>query len=196
MSTSSQASVVDTGIISGTTSSTGSYVAASSTFNLTAAEIPTVELLANFAFIDDGVEIVVNGTSLFLAPDLSQFGPQDFVTSGVQPNDIENPWNTNNNGLPRLTIFSDSSGSAFSGAVTEGATSTVTYLPSNPVPDFTSLLVAGTNTIQFVNHNGFQNGRIGGDFTISTVTSVPEPTSSGLILLGSTMLMLVRRRRA
>lgn len=192
-SNASAAIVLDSGNIAGSSSSVGSQVVAVSMFNLTGAEIPRTQLAADFLLIDDGVEIIVNGTSLFAATELSQFGPQDFVVTPNQPNDINNPWLVNTNGLPRLSVFSDSSGTTMSGAVNTNSASTVPYLPLFAVSDFTSLLMVGANTIEFVNHNGFQTASIQGRYAVSvTPVAVPEPSSMGL---GLVMLLSVFRRR-
>ena len=164
----------------------------SSTFTLSALQIADTELFTDFFVIDDGVEIVVNGTSLFLSADTSQFGAQDFVPTAVQPNDIADPWTPNSNDLPRLTVLADSTGAAFSGSVDTTTTNIVDYQPEFAVANFNSLLVAGSNTIQFVNHNGSDAARLQGAFTV-TVRSVPEPTS--LAVLGAFPLVMALRRR-
>ena len=191
---SSASVVLDSGIISGTSANTGNFIVASSQFSLTAADIPNVELLANFDIIDDGVEIRVNGQSLFLAQELSQFGPQDFQVTAVQPNDIENPWSANMNGLPRLTTISNLGGTTMNGSVTTGASQVVEYLPNFPVLDFTTLLEEGDNTIEFVSHNGAGGASLQGDFTV-TLNAVPEPSTA---LAGFAFLTAImgRRRRS
>ena len=163
-----------------------------STFTLSALQIADTELFTDFFVIDDGVEIVVNGTSLFLSADTSHFGDQDFVPTAVQPNDIADPWTPNSNDLPRLTVLADSTGVEFSGSIDTTTTNIVDYQPIFSVANFNSLLVAGSNTIQFVNHNGSEAARLQGAFTV-TVRSVPEPTS--LAVLGAFPLVMALRRR-
>ena len=187
--------VIDDGTFSSSTTSTGEFVSGTSNFTLTATQIPNVEFYADFLVIDDGVEIIVNGTSLFASLETSQFGAQDFAVTAVQPNDIADPWNPNSNSLPRLVVESDSSGTMFSGAVDTNTSSMVTYQPNFTVANFTSLLVAGDNTIEFINHNGSQGGRMRGSYEVSVACSVPEPTGFG-IAFGLLGMAVGRRRRA
>ncbi len=184
--------VVDSGTIDGTSGTVGSYVAETSTFTLSDFQIAQTELFTDFFIIDDGVEIIVNDTSLFLSADTSEFGAQDFAVTAVQPNDIASPWTPNSNGLPRLTVLADSTGVAFSGSVDTTTANIVDYLPNFTVANFRDALMAGTNTIRFVNHNGTENARLTGAYTV-TVRSVPEPTS--LAVLGAFPLVMALRRR-
>ena len=102
------------------------------TFSVTAAEIPDVELLADFLIVDAGVDIVVNGTSLFPQfTDISNFGPVPVFsgTGETQGGGVNQPFTPNDNGLPRLTVNSTSAGTTFSGATFEDDTQTTTYTP-------------------------------------------------------------------
>ena len=186
--------ILDSGTFDTSNSSTGSFVAATSMFNLNSADIPDVEFEVDFSLIDDGASIVVNGFVLFTAPELSQFGPMEFMPTGVQPNDIQNPWNANNNGLPRLSVFSDAAGTIFSGSTTESASSTVTYLPIFTVEDFHSLLQSGDNTIEIINSNGSGGAAINGEFAVTKVHSIPEP-GTALLVAGLTLFACRRRSR-
>jgi hypothetical protein len=187
--------IVDSGSITGSSGSTGSYVAETATFTLTAGELDYTELFAEFALIDDGLEISVNGNSLFLSNELSQFGPQDFMSTVVQPNDIADPWTTNSNGIPRLTIRSSLIGTAFSGSVDTSAASAVEYLPNFTVEDFRSFLQVGNNTIDFINHNGSASAQIDGRYSV-TVFAVPEPGTLALLGLMPVIGLLRRPRRS
>ncbi len=172
-------------------------------FSLTAAEIPDVELIADLFIVDAGVDVVVNGTSLFTQfDDISQFGPTDvFVGTGVPNGGIEYPFRVNDDNLPRLTIESDSAGTTFSGAVEEASTSTITYTP-NPDPnvfaiqDFNSLLNVGSNTIEFFVLNGFDDAALDGEFEVklNTTVAVPEPGSASLLGLFLVGYLSTRRR--
>lgn len=184
--------ILDSGSFDTSTGSTGSTVSATSTFTLTADQIPFTEFLLDLFVIDDGTCVHINGMPLFEAFELSQFGPQDFAVTAVQPNDIMDPWSPNSNGLPRLTVASDASGTVFSGAIETGSTGTVDYAPLFSVADFQSLLVAGSNTIEFINHNGFQGGALEGSYQVSV--AVPEPAAASLICLALVGGMLRRRR--
>ena len=193
------ADIIDSGVISVQEPAGGGFIGGVSTFSLTAAEIPDVELLADFFVVDAGVDIVVNGTSLFPQfNDVSQFGPDSvFLGTGVANGGIENPFGTNSNGLPRLTVASDSAGTIFSGAVTPTTNSTITYTPNFTVEDFNSLLVAGPNTIEFFVLNGFQGANLQGDFVVELNTiaaAVPEPGSAGLLGLLLVGCLSTRRR--
>ena len=174
--------------------STGSFPAGTFTFNLSDADIPNVQLLTNLSVIDDGFAITVNGQTFFSANELTQFGPMDFVMTDVQPNDIDNSFNTNDNGLSRLIVDASSVGTAFSGAPFQNSTNVVEYLPNFAVADFTSLLVAGDNTIDFIALNGFEATNVQGDFqVILQEAAVPEPAVASIMLAG--LLMLGRRRQ-
>lgn len=189
--------LIESGTFLGTSDSTGSFVAGATTFNLTDADIDLINFVVNFDEIDDGVEVRVNGNSLFVSLDTSQFGNQDFVVTGVQPNDIFDPWTVNENGISRLTVVSDVNGSTFSGSVTPDATTAVEYLPNFDVADFADLLVVGENTIEFVSHNGFLGADLEGSFTISTidVVPVPSPVNSFLLVVLGGVAALKRSRK-
>lgn len=188
--------VIDSGAFGMRNAATGSFVAASSTFDLTEDDIPHIELEIDFAFIDDGAAVNVNGFVLFAAPELSQFGPMEFVSIvGVQPNDIENPWNANSNGLPRLSVFSDAAGTLFSGSVTESAASTVNYQPIFTVANLQSLLQSGSNTIEIINLNGFQGAAIQGEYSVVSQLKVPEPGITFLLAGVVTVIASHRRDR-
>ena len=190
-----------------TENANGRFLGATATFNLCGVDPQDIELLANFSIVDAGVEIRVNGTSLFQDFfDVSEFS-QDLIFSntGVQRQvdgggfgNIENPFTANNNsgGLPRLTVSSSSAGTTFSGAPTISATSVIEYTPTFQTQDFTSLLNSGDNTIEIFVLNNFEDANLVGDFAITQVvtTAVPEPSSAGLLLLASTMVLLRRRR--
>ena len=198
-STASADIVLDSGAISVQEPSGGGFIGGISTFSLTTAEIPDVELLTNLFIVDAGVDIVVNGTSLFPQfIDVSQFGPDSvFLGTGVANGGIENPFGTNSNGLPRLTVASNSAGTIFSGAVTPTTNSTITYTPNFTVEDFNGLLVAGTNTIEFFVLNGFEGANLQGDFVVelnTTTAAVPEPGSAGLLGLLLVGCLSTRRR--
>ena len=197
--------VLDSGNISVMQASGGGFLAGTSTFNLNGVDPLDVELLADFNIVDAGVDIRVNGTSLFpLFDDISQFS-QDLVflntgvtrTSGDMGN-VESPFSPNNNGLPRLTVESTSDGTVFSGGALLNSTSTVEYTPNFAVVDFSSLLNSGDNTIEFFVLNSFEGANLQGDFAVTQIvatTAVPEPSSTGLMLLGASSYLLRRRRR-
>ena len=188
--------VLDSGSFANTEASGGGFVVATSMFSLTSADIPDVLFEANFDIIDAGVEVVVNGTSLFTTgDDASNFGPQVFQPTAVQPDNIDFSFDPNDNGLPRLTVVSDSSGTVMTGAAFVNSTSTVPYIPLFNVANFTSLLQTGGNTIEIINHNNFQGATLNGDYRVKVVNAVPEPTSLSLCLIGSFFLMTRRRRQ-
>lgn len=193
------ADIIDSGVISVAEPAGGGFIGGTSTFSLTAAEIPDVELLADLFIVDAGVDIVVNGTSLFPQfNDISQFGPTSvFLGTGVANGGVENPFVVNNNGLPRLTVASDSTGTIFSGAVTPTTNSTITYTPNFIVENFNDLLVVGPNNIEFIVLNGFEGARLEGEFTVSVdtaTTAVPEPGSASLLGLLLVGYLSTRRR--
>lgn len=117
----------------------------------------------------------------------------------VDPNDpavftpaIDQPWNANVNGLPRLRITLDEAAITFEAAETAGSTAITSGLvyaqpTTNPV------FVAGQNTITIVNPDG--PGPDSLDFTISADVPllIPEPASATLLGLG--LLALAIRRR-
>lgn len=170
---------------------------------------------ANFFVIDAGIQITVNGTPLFTTgPDVTQFGTPDnfFSTPGTDSagvpfdnigfgfNPLTDP--VTGDDLPRLTVNSDSAGTAFSGYnqvnlpdVPLIAPTAVTYTTSFPVEIFTDLLNDNSpNTIQIFNINDNSFARLDGDFTLTVEASaVPEPSSLSLLLLGS--LFCMKRRR-
>ena len=198
---------VDSGTISAMEPSGGGFLAGTSTFDLAAADIQDLELLANFDIIDAGIDITVNGVSLYPQfQDYSQFS-QDvvFLDTGVPLNErpgeegnIQSPFSPNNNNLPRLTVESTSDGTEFSGGATTAATSTIPYTPNFVVQDFTSLLVEGQNTIQFFVLNDFQGANLQGDYTVSlnpVVTSVPEPSATCFAFLAIVTGLLRRDRK-
>ena len=189
----------------------GSFLAGTTTFNLTAADIPNVELLADFFVVDAGVDIVINGTSLFPQfDDLSQFGNVTVFNTSVSPGffgapggNIESPFSTNTDtSLPRLTISSNSAGTTFSGTLDPNTTAITTFPPAaaltNSLQDFTSLLQVGSNTIEIFNLNQFEGATLDGEFVVSLAAidpaAVPEPSSISILLLLGTCLVTKRRR--
>ena len=197
--------VLDSGSISvPKTNTTVPQLGGTASFSLTADQIPDVELLANLFIVDAGVDVVVNGTSLFTQfNDISQFGPTDvFVGTGFPNGGVDFPFSANTNGLPRLTIESDSTGTTFSGAVSPDSTSTITFTP-NPdtnvfaIQNFNSLLNVGNNTIEFFVLNGFGNAALDGEFVVelnTTTAAVPEPGSASLLGLFLVGYLSTRRR--
>ena len=182
----------------------GPFLAGTSTFNVTAAEIPDVELLADFFLVDAGVRIEVNGTSLFPDfVDISNFGPEPVFTNTGEPNGggVNFPFSTNNNGpngtmLPRLTVNSTSAGTAFSGATFTTDNFTRPYTPVFTVADFNSLLVEGSNTIDFFVLNTFEQAELQGEFTVSLNTpAIPEPGMTGVAVLAIVTCLTNRRKR-
>ena len=187
------------------------------TFNLNGVDPDDVQLVTNFYSIDAGVDIQVNGTSLFPQyTDISQFSDQlVFLNTGVarlgptetreggEFGNIESPFTPNNNNtedmqFSRLTVTSNSEGSFFGGTVNPDTTDISVYDPNFVSVDFNSLLFADSeNTIQFFALN--DDGPIGveGDFAITdvTTTAVPEPSTTILLLLASVALLSTRRRR-
>ena len=177
----------------------GPFLAGTSTFNVTAAQIPEVELLANFSIVDAGVRIEVNNTRLFPDfDDVSEFGNQPVFTNTGEPagGGINNPFTPNNFELPRLTVNSTSAGTTFSGATFVDDTATRLYTPVFTVEDFNSLLREGSNTIDFFVLNSFEGANLQGDYTVArNVASVPEPGMTGVALLALFMTLSRRRRR-
>ena len=188
--------ILDEGDISTTTQG---GLAGTATFSVTAAEIPDVELLADFLIVDSGVDIVVNGTSLFPQfVDISQFGnvPVFSGTGETQGGGVNQPFDPNMNGLPRLTVNSTSAGTTFSGATFEDDTQTTTYTPEFTVQNFSSLLIDGTNTITFFNLNDNGPASLQGDFAVTLhSTAIPEPGMTGLAIVALVSCLSTRRRR-
>ena len=174
----------------------GGFTVATSNFSLTSAEISDATFEANFTLIDAGVEIIVNGISLFTTgDDASNFGPQVFMPTSVQPDNIDFSFSPNDNGFPRMTVVSDSSGTNLTGAPFVNSTGVVDYIPLFTVADFTSLLQAGENTITIVNHNSFEGANLVGDYSVKLVSAVPEPAAVSLCLIGGLCWMTRRRRQ-
>ena len=173
----------------------GGFVVATSQFSLASGDIPNVIFEANFSVIDAGIQINVNGSTLFATgDDVSNFGPPVFQSTAVQPDNIDFSFSPNNSGLPRLTVLSDATGSDFSGAPFVASTSTEDYIPLFTVNDFTSLLQTGNNVIEIVNLNSFQGANLVGDYTVSLPTSAPEPSALVLVFAGCCVLASRRRR--
>jgi len=178
--------VIDSNNFSSSQPSGGGFVVATTqSFSLTSADIADVTFEANFELIDAGIEILVNGVSLFdTGPDVSQFGPAVF-----SPNNLGIPFGPRGDGLPRLTVQSD--------FTSDTSTNIIQYTPLFNVTDFASLLQVGNNQIEIVNQNNFQGANLSGDYTVKRVTeaaAVPEPSS--IVLLGLFGLAgAVRRRR-
>ena len=181
----------------------GAFIGGTTTFDLTGIDSQDIELLANFDIVDAGVRISVNGMPLYPDfVDISQFGPDVvFTDTGVTQGtgNIENPFTPNNSGLDRLIVSSTSAGTDFSGAAFVSSTEVIDYTPNFAVQDFSSLLVAGENTIDFFVLNAFDGANLQGDFTVTQIeaatVSVPEPNSAGLMLLASLTFLANRRRR-
>ena len=189
--------ILDTNSFAGMEASGGGFVVATSNFSVASADIPSITFDANFSQIDAGIEILVNGMSFFdTGDDVSNFGPQVFQVTAVQPDNIDFSFDPNDNGLPRLTVTSDSTGTVMTGAPFVNSTNVETYLPIFAVADFTSLLQPGENTIQIVNLNSFEGASLTGDYTVTQVMSVavPEPTALSMLMLGG-LIGMVRRRR-
>ena len=198
--------ILEMGTVSVMQASGGGGLGGTSTFTLSADDIPDLELLTNFSIVDAGVEIRVNGTSLFpLFDDISQFS-QDLVfldtgvtlSGGNGEGNIESPFSPNNNGLPRLTVNSTSDGTTFGGGALVNDSSVTDYTPNFTVQDFTSLLVAGENNIEFFVLNSFEGANLQGDFTVSLnpeTVAVPEPTVTGFALFVLATGLTRRRRR-
>ena len=173
----------------------GGFVAATSQFSLASGDIPDVIFEANFSVIDAGIQINVNGSTLFTTgDDVSNFGPQVFQSTAVQPDNIDFSFTPNDNGLPRLTVRSDATGSEFRGAPFVASTSIEDFVPLFTVNDFTNLLQTGDNVIEIVNLNSFQGANLVGDFTVSLPAAVPEPSAIILVLAGGLGLATRRRR--
>ena len=201
--------VLDSGAISTSelnANDAGGFLSASSSFTLVNSDIPNVQLETNFSLIDAGIEVIVNGTTLYsTGADLSNFGPAGlFVATPTQPDNIDFSFDPNANGLPRLTAVSDITGTSFSGTSFVNSTNTVDFIEdfdsfsqaSSPV-DFTSLLQAGDNVIEIRNLNNFDGAQLAGDFTVTRIVAaqaVPEPSSLALCLAGSALLLARRRR--
>ena len=193
--------VLDSDIISVSQPSGGGFLAGTAMFDLTGIDPLDVELLASFDIVDAGVEIRINGTSLY--PDfidISQFGPEVvFLDTGVTQGtgNVENPFSPNNSGLDRLIVSAASDGTEFSGAAFVASTSVVDYTPNFAVQDFSSLLVDGDNTIEFFVLNGFEGANLQGDFTVTqivTTAPVPEPSSFCLLLFVGASFLSRRRK--
>ena len=181
------------------------------TIDFDVANVNDIVLEANFFIVDAGVQILVNNQELFATgTDVSQFGPPNifdsFLLDGTPAPQFDNlgfGFVALPGDVPRLTVTSDSSGTAFSGfnqvADTSGnaltAVTAVNYTVSFDVADFSSLLVADSaNTIQILSLNGDDVSRLVGDFSVSgAVAAVPEPSSSALLVLGT--VFCLRRRR-
>ena len=192
--------VLDTGTIFAMEASGGGFLAGTSSFNITAADIPNIVLLSDFDVVDAGIEIVVNGTALFPQfDDISQFGAtQVFGGTGVGGGGVDNPFSPNNNGLPRVRVEASSTGISFTGAETTGTNTLIDYIPQFQPQDFTSLLVDGDNEIQFFVLNSFEGANLTGDFTVTQITpatSVPEPGATSVALLALLGSLTFRRRR-
>lgn len=189
------ADIIDSGDFSRSEPSGSGFIVATSTFELDALEIPDICFEANFDLIDAGIEILVNGQSLFnTGDDVSNFGPQVFQPTAVQPDNIDFSFSPNDNNLPRLTVLHDAMGSDFSGAAFVNSTNTVDYIPLFNVSNFNSLLQAGTNTIEIINLNGFQGANLIGDYTVKSVAAVPEPSAIAVCMVAG-LIMMKRRRR-
>ena len=184
----------------------GGTAASTETFSLTSADISNIMFEANFDFIDAGIEILVNGESLFnTGPDVSQFnGASSTVFTQTGATNLGVPFEERGGSdpQPRLTVSSDSTGTIFSGPdlslPDNNPAPIINYTPGFTINDFTSLLQVGENQIQIVNLNAFDGASLGGDFTLTLVApaaSVPEPTALSLCLIGATCCMLRRRRR-
>ena len=182
------------------------------TIDFDVANVNDIVLEANFFIVDAGIQILVNNQELFATgTDATQFGPDNiFVSSlldgtpALQFDNLGFGFVALPGDVPRLTVTSDSSGTAFSGfnqqvnnmglAPTADPTA-VNYTVSFDVADFSSLLVADSaNTIQILSLNGDGVSRLDGDFSLSgAVAAVPEPSSSALLVLGT--VFCLRRRR-
>ena len=186
--------VIDSNNFSSSQPSGGGFVVATTqSFSLTSADIADVTFEANFELIDAGIEILVNGMSLFdTGPDVSQYGPAVF-----SPNNLGIPFGPRGDDLPRLTVQSDFTGTTFLAPASDTSTNIIQYTPLFNVTDFASLLQVGNNQIEIVNQNNFQGANLSGDYTVKRVTeaaAVPEPSS--IVLLGLFGLAgAVRRRR-
>ena len=84
-SSTTSADIVSGDILVPETNTTTRTLGGDASFSLTAEEIPDVRLLANLFLVDAGVDVVINGTSLFTQfNDISEFGPTNvFVGTGV-----------------------------------------------------------------------------------------------------------------
>jgi len=184
----------------------GGVAASTAPFSLTSADISNIMFEANFDFIDAGIEILVNGVSLFnTGPDVSQFnGASSTVFTQTGATNLGVPFGERSDLQPRLTVSSDSTGTIFSGPDLSlpddpnNPAPIINFTPGFTINDFTSLLQVGENQIQIVNLNNFQSANLGGDFTLTLVApaaSVPEPTALSLCLIGATCCLLRRRRR-
>ncbi len=184
----------------------GGVAATTMPFSLTSADIANTTLDANFDFIDAGIEILVNGSSLFnTGPDVSQFNggnPTVFTNTGAT--NLASPFGPRSDSQPRLTVASDSTGTIFSGPDLSlpddlnNPAPIINYTPGFTVNDFASLLQVGSNQIEIVSLNNFLSANLAGDFTLKIVmpaTSVPEPTVLFLYLIGASCSMVRRRRQ-
>ena len=177
------------------------------TIDFDVANVNDIVLEANFFIVDAGIQILVNNQELFATgTDTSQFNVDNIFDSFLLDGTPAPQFNNLGFGfvalpgdVPRLTVTSDSSGTAFSGFNqvngSGNAPTAVNYTVSFDVADFSSLLVADSaNTIQILSLNGSGVSRLDGDFSLSgAVVAVPEPSSSALLVLGT--VFCLRRRR-
>jgi len=126
--------ILDTNTFSSSQPSGGGFVVATTqNFSLTSAEIADTTFEANFDFIDAGIEILVNGISLFATgDDVSQFnGGNQTVFTQTGAVNLGIPFGPTGDGTPRLTVQSDSTGTQFLGPdlAANGAGNIINYQP-------------------------------------------------------------------
>ena len=192
--------ILDSGLISAVAPSGGGVLAGTSNFNVANGDIPDIILSADFDLVDAGIDIVVNGTALFPQfDDVSQFGTTPvFGGTGIGGGGVEDSFDRNVAGLPRIRVEASSDGVIFTGAETTSTNALINYIPQFTTQDFNNLLVDGDNEIQFFVLNSFEGAALEGDFTVTRVTpvtAVPEPGLAGIAMLVLLIIATYRHRR-
>lgn len=151
-------------------------------------------LMVDFDFINNAFQMTVNSQQIHpntLETETAEMNGGD-VLLVFQSNNLEmqEPWLSNSNGLPRLRLNIDQSGNiTLQGSRTTTSTVMETMIVNSAVAFNTITFPSGTTSITIVNPNESGNDGISGTITVQETCSTPDtqnPTAPTLSSTGKT----------
>ena len=151
------------------------------------AVLSSVEVIVDFVTADDVDTLNINGTAYS--------GSQIGTTTGTGGDfgTMQNPWNANDNGLPRYRLYIEQGGITLAETTPAQADAALTSPApiQNNVATWSPSYQTGQNSFQIIVRNG--GGPDGVNAVFSGTYDIPEPATMSLLGLGG--LAMCRRRR-